>query len=186
MDLLLWWMCLCDKWKSLRDVTEFMVLLVYSQSSKKWMHPGDNNFLFMCKTNVPPTTPPGKDYVGDESRRWPTSLLVLSDEIKMTVTFTTYFFPIETLNRALTCAARLPVRNNDLRDRCDPERWQWHHQYPSVGKARDSTALHRLSLLRSDLEGVLEYLSRSRTLGNRAGTIFQILYVFLNPLGKEK
>lgn len=100
-----------------------MVLLVYSQSSKKWMHPGDN-FLFMCKTNVPPTTPPGKDYVGDESRRWPTSLLVLSDEIKMPVTFTTHLFPTETLNRALTCAARLPVRNNDLRDRCDPERWQ--------------------------------------------------------------
>lgn len=89
------------------------------------MHPGDDNFSFMCKTNVPPITLPGKDHVGGESRRWPTSLQILSDDIiKMPVTFTTYLFPIETLNRALTCAARLPVRNNDLRDRCDPERWQ--------------------------------------------------------------
>lgn len=51
---------------------------------------------------------------------------------------------------------------------------------------QETPVLHRLLLLRGDLEGVLEYLSQSRALGNRAGTIFQILYVFLNPLGKEK
>lgn len=62
-----------------------------------------------------------------------TPLLTSSAEIaKMPVTSTSYISPSETLHRAFTCAARLPASNNDLWDRCDPKRWQWHHQHPYV------------------------------------------------------
>lgn len=102
-------------------------------------------FIWVQDKSPLPTTPSEKDHLGDERGRWTTSLLIFSDErAKMPVTYTTYTFPSETLNRVFTCAARLPLRNNDLWDRGDPERWQWHHRYPYVSHARSSKILHRL------------------------------------------
>jgi len=83
-------------------------------------------FYMGAKTHLPSQSPRLRRTTwGEERGRWPMSLLIFSDEItKMPVTYTTYVFPIETLNRVFTCAARMPVRNNDLWDRCDPKRWQ--------------------------------------------------------------
>lgn len=82
-------------------------------------------FIWVQDKSPLPTTPSEKDHLGDERGKWPTLLLIFSDEIaKMPVTYAAYVFTSGTLNRIFTCAARVPVRNNALWDRCDPKKWQ--------------------------------------------------------------
>lgn len=85
------------------------------------------------------------------------SLLLIPGEVSKLLLPPPFAFLIETLNRAFICAARLPIGNNDPWDGCDPERWQRRRCYPCVGKRRGFTE----PLLRGDLGGALESLSRS-------------------------